>query len=67
MSTIEQTVSMMQAYSPLSADKILDKLAIGHEQNDSGLGIPFDKAMEEIGSQFILEGIYENGKLSVGD
>ncbi|MCD7889014.1 MAG: hypothetical protein LUG23_03705 [Oscillospiraceae bacterium] len=74
MSTIEQTVSMMQAmseesrvkvldyvkliytvdatpnpYIPLSSDEILAELAVGREQNDSGMGIPFDEAMREIG------------------
>ncbi|MCD8107498.1 MAG: hypothetical protein LUE20_06000 [Oscillospiraceae bacterium] len=76
MSTIEQTVSMMQAmteesrvkvldyvkliytvdatpnpYSPLSADEILSELAIGRQQSESGMGIPFDEAMREIGSE----------------
>ncbi len=76
MSTIEQTVSMMQAmteesrvkvldyvrliytvdatpnpYSPLSADEILSELSVGCNQNDSGMGIPFDEAMREIGSE----------------
>ncbi len=76
MSTIEQTVSMMQAmseesrvkvldyvkliytvdatpnpFSPLSADEILLELSVGREQNDSGMGIPFDEAMREIGSE----------------
>ncbi len=37
-------------YSPLSADEILAKIAVGREQNDSGMGIPFDDAMKDMRS-----------------
>ncbi|MCD8006030.1 MAG: hypothetical protein LUF29_03505 [Oscillospiraceae bacterium] len=47
MSTIEQT-DKANPFSKLSADEILSRLAIGREQNEAGLGIPFDEAMEEI-------------------
>lgn len=48
--TVDSTAeSLSNPYSPLSSDEILAELAIGREQNDSGLGIPFDEAMKEIG------------------
>lgn len=35
--------------APLSADEIMNKLAIGRAQNEAGEGIPFDEAMKKIG------------------
>ncbi|MCD8045751.1 MAG: hypothetical protein LUE90_03710 [Clostridiales bacterium] len=36
-------------FEPLSADEIMEKLAIGRAQNETGKGIPFDEAMKKIG------------------
>ena len=38
-------------FEPLSAEEILDKLAIGRAQNQAGEGIPFDEAMRRIGRE----------------
>lgn len=36
-------------FEPLSADEIMEKLAVGRAQNEAGEGMPFDEAMRKIG------------------
>ncbi len=48
MSTID---AMPSPFEPMSSDEIMEKLAIGREQNTAGEGIPFDEAMRRIGTE----------------
>lgn len=37
-------------FEPLSADEVMEKLAVGRAQNEAGEGILFDEALKKIGA-----------------
>ncbi|MCD8347713.1 MAG: hypothetical protein LUD16_07115 [Lachnospiraceae bacterium] len=43
-------------FAPLSADEIMEKLAVGRAQNKAGEGIPFGEGMKRIGVELLSGG-----------